>query len=994
MKGLFGLEQIREKNIFTNWYYFLLLNLVFLFIVTSGYAMDVTLQWDPNSEPDLAGYRLFYRGEGQSYNYSNPSWEGTDTTCTIYDLDETETYYFVARSYDTEGFESGDSNEACFEPGTTDNQPPISDAGPDQTVNEGRLVTLNGSNSTDPDDGIASYLWTQISGPTVTLSNPFSAQPTFAAPDVGPDGASLSFNITVTDTGGLKDTDECIVNISRQNEPPTAVVAEEYIEDDPGTTVTLDGSGSTDADGGIVSYLWTQPEDSPVTLSDPTSDVTTFIAPETDQYGSNFSFQLTVTDFEGLQSTADCFVYITPENGPATVILEAHFDNNEDGFSYVDDSFRNTSQPSYADGTWIASGGFIGGALQVTLGGINDADILDMSGGWQQDFTLSIPTEVVLSFRYKLTQASDYEYDELSQVLMSVNHILYGEAPNEYVVQIVGNGNGGISENTGWQLFEVNLGILDAGDHTLIIGGYNNKKTYNNESTEVLIDEVLVESFGGSNQAPNVDAGSDQTIILPADTVDLDATCTDDGLPSGVLNTVWSQVNGPANQVVFDDAYAIQTTARFLSAGIYVLQLTADDGDLTAGDQITITVNEGGNVFISEVQVASGSDDAEESVSGYVRLTSSDLELVYTNSNQTVGIRFNSVDVPHDATIVNAYVQFMVDETSSEATSLTIEGEDIDNAATFISSSGNISSRARTSANMSWSPAVWTTVGEAGSDQRTPDVSRIIQEIVDRPGWSRGNSLVVIITGTGKRVAESYNGNQSGAPMLHVEYATGSASNQAPVVDAGSDDLIILPIDTVTLDGTVTDDGLPTGVLTTVWSQISGPANQVVFDNVYAIQTTARFLSAGTYVLQLTADDGDLTAGDQITIMVNEAESRIEIEAENMPVKTTGGSTSEGWNIWSNGYIADTVDFPTGGTYTFEVRARGSYAGGGWPIMEVRIDQNEVGTVTVDASSWAVYTIQAYVSSGTHEVAIAFTNDYYRPPQDRNLYVDKVTIYP
>jgi hypothetical protein len=88
------------------------------------------------------------------------------------------------------------------------------------------------------------------------------------------------------------------------------------------------------------------------------------------------------------------------------------------------------------------------------------------------------------------------------------------------------------------------------------------------------------------------------------------------------------------------------------------------------------------------------------------------------------------------------------------------------------------------------------------------------------------------------------------------------------------------------------------------------------------------------------------------------------------------------------------VDFPTGGTYTFEVRARGSYAGEAWPIMEVRIDQNEVGTVTVDTSSWAVYTIQAYVSSGTHEVAIAFTNDYYRRRQDRNLYVDNVTIYP
>ena len=161
----------------------------------------------------------------------------------------------------------------------------------------------------------------------------------------------------------------------------------------------------------------------------------------------------------------------------------------------------------------------------------------------------------------------------------------------------------------------------------------------------------------------------------------------------------------------------------------------------------------------------------EESVSGNVNLRSSDLELVHDGSNQTIGIRFNSVDVPQGASIVKAYVQFKVDETSSETTLLTIEGEGVDNAATFTTSDGNISSRVKTSTNVSWSPAPWTTVGEAGSDQRTPDVSKIIQEIVDRPGWSSGNSHVLIITGTGKRVAESYNGDQRGAPILHVEYS-------------------------------------------------------------------------------------------------------------------------------------------------------------------------------------------------------------------------------
>ncbi|MGI9326013.1 MAG: hypothetical protein ACR2PZ_12385, partial [Pseudomonadales bacterium] len=60
--------------------------------------------------------------------------------------------------------------------------------------------------------------------------------------------------------------------------------------------------------------------------------------------------------------------------------------------------------------------------------------------------------------------------------------------------------------------------------------------------------------------------------------------------------------------------------------------------------------------------------------------------------------------------------------------------------------------------------------GEAGPNQKTPNIASIIQEVTGRPGWASGNSLVLIITGTGERAAESFNGDQAGAPLLHVEY--------------------------------------------------------------------------------------------------------------------------------------------------------------------------------------------------------------------------------
>ena len=192
---------------------------------------------------------------------------------------------------------------------------------------------------------------------------------------------------------------------------------------------------------------------------------------------------------------------------PQVDVLNESFDSDAGPFSYQDDTFRGTVQPAYASGIWTASGGFSGGGLSVVLGQLDDDDINGMSGGWQTSFTLALAQELELSFRYNLTQTSEYESDELSQVMATLDGVaLAGQGP-DYIAQITGNGNGGSSESTGWVLFTLNLGTLDPGNHTLTIGGYNNKKTYNNESTEVLIDDVLVEGSGGCSVPADCDDG-------------------------------------------------------------------------------------------------------------------------------------------------------------------------------------------------------------------------------------------------------------------------------------------------------------------------------------------------------------------------------------------------------------------------------------------------------------------------------------------------------
>ena len=268
-----------------------------------------------------------------------------------------------------------------------------------------------------------------------------------------------------------------------------------------------------------------------------------------------------------------------------------------------------------------------------------------------------------------------------------------------------------------------------------------------------------------------VNAGADQSIDLPQGAT-LDGTVTDDGKPTTNLTTTWTQTSGPGT-TTFANPDAVDTTATFSSPGTYTLQLAANDTDLTGSDTVQITVAAppppGSGTLDQRITV--GSDDAEESATGSYAGTSSDLELVNDGNNQLVGLRFPNLAIPKGSTITKAYVQFETDEAQSEATALTIRGQAADNPATFSSATKMSTRTTRTNAAATWNPAAWTTVGQAGTNQRTTDLSPVVQEIVNRTGWTPGNALALIITGTGHRTARAYEGSAPGAPLLHLEYS-------------------------------------------------------------------------------------------------------------------------------------------------------------------------------------------------------------------------------
>jgi hypothetical protein len=282
---------------------------------------------------------------------------------------------------------------------------------------------------------------------------------------------------------------------------------------------------------------------------------------------------------------------------------------------------------------------------------------------------------------------------------------------------------------------------------------------------------ITVSDQTSTNQPPVVNAGPDQSVVLP-NTAQLNGTVTDDGLPNppGATSLTWSKVSGPGT-VTFVDPTAASTTASFSTVGSYVLRLSASDGALTSSDDLTVTVSSQSQSNVLDIRVSSKTDDSEESATGVINLDRTKLTLVYFSDNQTVGMRFTGISIPKGAIITNAFIQFTAGYTNSGITNLIFQAQADDNSATFTTNNFDISSRPKTNAAITWSPEAWSLVGEAGPKQQTPDLKTAIQEVVNRSGWVSGNALVIIVTGTGKRVAYSYNGLPDAAPLIHIEFS-------------------------------------------------------------------------------------------------------------------------------------------------------------------------------------------------------------------------------
>lgn len=136
--------------------------------------------------------------------------------------------------------------------------------------------------------------------------------------------------------------------------------------------------------------------------------------------------------------------------------------------------------------------------------------------------------------------------------------------------------------------------------------------------------------------------------------------------------------------------------------------------------------------------------------------------------------------------------------------------------------------------------------------------------------------------------------------------------------------------------------------------------------------------------------DGDDDPGDGAVC----EDPGVLLAAEDMS-PSAGGASADGWNLWSNGSL--TAPYPFGSAAAIiSVRARGQFGGGGWPHLVVTVGDEVVGETVVGSASYADYDFVASASGSAAPLALGvwFDNDYYQNGEDRNLYVDTVTIAP
>ncbi|MDQ2054594.1 malectin domain-containing carbohydrate-binding protein [Halobellus sp. H-GB7] len=424
------------------------------------------------------------------------------------------------------------------------NQPPTADAGSDQTVDEGQQVTLDGSESSDPDGDSMSYSWTQTAGPSVTLSDADTATPTFTAPDIGAD-ETLTFEVEVSD-GEATDTDTVDVTVQDTDVATGDVV---FAVNSGGSEYTATGGtvyqADTNFDGG-----------STYSVSQPINDTQNDPLYHTERYGQNFSYDIPLENgtYQVTLKFAEIYQGVSPQDSPDST-------GPEDGTNENDRVFDVT-----IEGQQVIENK----DLYAEVGPLNATE---------ETFTVEVTDgELNVAFPW---DSDNYDNAKISAIKI----VAVGEVPDDEMTVAEAVASYGDGDDSTISLQEIQTGInwWSTGTEVPNTGG----ETISLQEIQQLINMWSTGATvgdGGDNTAPTIDPISDQTVTegdsatVPVNANDLDG------------DAVSLSVSGPDFVSLSNSELTIAPQSG--DAGTYTVEVTADDGQATTTESFQLTVNE------------------------------------------------------------------------------------------------------------------------------------------------------------------------------------------------------------------------------------------------------------------------------------------------------------------------------------------------------------------------------------------------------------------
>lgn len=757
---------------------------------------------------------------------------------------------------------------------TSGNLPPTANAGTDRTITLPTNSTNLQGSGTDADGTIASYAWTQVSGPaTFNLGTPNGATTTLINLVQG----TYVFRLTVTDNAGATGTDDVTVTVNAAvNLPPTANAGSDITITLPTNSVTLVGSG-TDADGTIASYAWSRVSGpTTYTITSPASASTTV----TGLVQGTYVFRLTVTDNAGATATDNVTVTVNaaPNQAPtanagADITITLPINSTTLNGSGTD-----------PDGT-IASYGWarVSGPTTYTLGSANAASS-PLTGLVQGIYV------------FRLTVTDNSGATGVDNITVTVN-----AAPNQpptanagsdititlptNSVTLVGSGtdpDGTIASYAWTRVSGPNtptFGSANAASTTvtgLVAGTYVFRLTVTDNNGATAFDNVTVFVNNAPNQPPTANAGNNITITLPINSVTLNGSGADaDGT---ITAYAWTKMSGPvAGTIVSPNSSS--TVVNGLVAGTYVFRLTVTDNNGATGfDDVTVTVNPaanqpptanaGNNITLTlptnSTTFNGSGNDPDGTIASYA------WTWVSGPATYTLGTP-NAATTPLSNLVQGVYVFRLTVTDNSGATAtdditVTVNASAPTNQPPVANAGNNITLNLPTNST--------TVDGTASFDPDGTIVSYAWTKVSGTGGTiGTPNSATTTLSGltAGTYVFQlTVTDNNGATDDDNVIIVVSAIANTPPVANAGNNITLTLPLNSTNLNGGSSSD--PDGVIATyLWTRVSGPTTYTIV-NPNAAATGLTGLGVGVYVFRLTVTDNDgASSSDDVTVTVNAA---------------------------------------------------------------------------------------------------------------------------